>query len=138
MKEIKVLLIEKNVPYAKVLTKLLEEDFNFNFNIKHFEELSKGFTELVTSGIDIALLDISQTDCVWLDTVKKIKFNTPYLPIIFLTETSHHSFTKYGAEVMQNFLVKEQFDSKLLVNTILNAVEHQLALKRLSKHLVKG
>jgi len=135
--QINVLLIEDNAGDAKLVKELLCSSRNLNFNITHVDRLSKGILTLEEKKIDVTLLDLAIPDCIGLSTFSKVKIIAPHVPIIILTGcTLRRPFLNHCLESTDEFLLKENIDSKLLTNTIFNVIKKQKTHLRLQKHFV--
>lgn len=121
---IKVLLIEDNPGDARLLREMLDEVQYQSFLLFHAETLYEGFNKLSEVPFDVVLLDIGLPDSPGIEAIKPIKQRAPELPIIMLTglddEDAALASLKTGA---QDYLVKGQTDSGLLLRSIRYAIE---------------
>lgn len=133
-----ILLIEDNPGDAHLVGIYLKSS-----SIKHelytAESFFEGMEILGTQDIDIVLLDLSLPDISGFKTLSRYLERFPRIPVIVLTgmnnEIIGNQAIKAGA---QDFLVKEQFDGKLLGRSIrysLQRFKTQLKLEETAKNL---
>ena len=125
---IKVLLVEYNPDDAILIREALGETGSENFHLEWVARLSEGLNRLDQGGIDVVLLDMSLPDSQGLDTFKKAYAAAPNTLIIILSglddERTASDAAQQGA---QDYLVKSQVDSPLLVRSLRYAIErHRL------------
>lgn len=126
IKPIKVLLIEDNLGDFELILRMLDKSENVKFKLSHTQKLGSGLELLEMNKFDIILLDLGLPDCEGLNSFKVIFKKYSTTPIIILTglaneETGIKSI-KYGA---QDYLVKGEFNGKLLVRAIQYAIERK-------------
>jgi len=126
VKPIKVLLIEDNLGDFELILRMLDKSENVKFELSHTQKLGSGLELLEMDDFDIILLDLGLPDCEGLNSFKVIFKKYSTIPIIILTglaneETGIKSI-KYGA---QDYLVKGEFNGKLLVRAIQYAIERK-------------
>lgn len=128
---IRVLLIEDNHEYARLIKEMLRESKHVDFDMAHEDCLSKGLSFLNERKTDIILLDLSLPDSSWPNTLLDVLAKAPDVPIVCLTgfddaERSVEAVHK-GA---QDYLVKDHVDANLLARTIRYAIErHNLKME---------
>jgi two-component system, sensor histidine kinase and response regulator len=123
---IKVLLIEDNPGDARLVEMALAESRATRFDIEHATRLAAGLEQLQGGGIHVVLLDLSLPDCAPSETIARLTAAAAGLPIIVLTGLDDERFSrdvvKRGA---QDYLVKGQFDSRLLTRALFYAIERK-------------
>ncbi|GEM_PF-5068098 len=133
-KIINILLVEDNQADARLVTEYLQENENYNFNIIYADCLAKALLEIKNEKLDVVILDLALPDCTGLETFRRIWTETEQnsmLPIIVLTGAIlTKGNLKFSIEESQAFLFKQDLDSKVLVNSILHAIERQTAKKK--------
>ncbi|GAF74868.1 unnamed protein product, partial [marine sediment metagenome] len=96
------------------------------------DRLSLGLKRLAVGGIDVLLLDLSLPDDQGLNVCVRAHTQAPHVPIVVLTglddETMAASTLQIGA---QDYLVKGQVDSIVLLRSIRYAIERKLAEEQL-------
>jgi diguanylate cyclase (GGDEF)-like protein len=132
----KVLLIEDDPYDAELTMGILEEIKSFRCLGERTDTLSKGLERLSRGGFDLLLLDLGLPDSLGLDTFESASTQYPHVPIIILSGLADEELaTRTVQEGAQDYLVKGNFDSRLLARAIRYAVERhkiQAELKSLS------
>jgi DNA-binding response OmpR family regulator len=123
---IKVLLIEDNVGDYQLILKMLEISEIAKFELMQTPRLFSGLKLLESEKFDIILVDLGLPDSVGLESFKAILKKHPTIPIIILTGLANEEIgiqaIKLGA---QDYLVKGEFNGKLLVRAIQYAIERK-------------
>ena len=123
---IKVLLIEDNAGDYELILQMLEVSEKANFKLTHTPRLVSGLKLLESKKFDIILLDLGLPDSVGLESFKATLNKHPTIPIIILTGLANEEIgiqaIRYGA---QDYLVKGEFNGKLLVRAIQYAIERK-------------
>ncbi len=136
--KINILLIEDN-PGDKKLVEITLEDASIKYNLFHVETLFEGLDMIQNKEIELVLLDLSLPDSTGFKTLSKLLEKTHQIPVILLTgmnnEIIGNQAIKAGA---QDFLVKGQFDGKLLGRSIRYSMQRfktQLKLEETARNL---
>ncbi len=125
-KHIKVLLIEDNPGDAQLIKEMLAEARGIVFDLKCAEKLSTGLERISMGGIDVILLDLSLPDSQGFETFVKVYSQIPNMPVIVLSGLDDEELAvKAVQEGAQDYLVKGQVDSNLLVRSIRYAIERK-------------
>jgi PAS domain S-box-containing protein len=132
---IHLLLIEDNPGDAGLIREMLAEAKGMSFELEWTETLSEGIERLALSGIDVVLLDLALTDSTGLETLRRLRAASPYAPVVVVLSGLSDEEISYQAvqEGAQDYLIKGQVDSSLLVRSIRYALERgqeQEALRR--------
>ena len=126
-----VLLIEDN-PADAALTKLYLEESSQKLDIFQCESLFEGVNLIGNKEIDLVLLDLSLPDTSGFKTLTKYLEKVPHIPVVVLTginnEIIGNQAVKAGA---QDFLVKGQFDAKLLGRVIRYSMQRFQEMQKL-------
>ncbi|HUA36165.1 MAG TPA: response regulator [Candidatus Binataceae bacterium] len=131
---IKVLLIEDNPGDARLVEIALSESPSDRFELSIASRLSHGIEILARSRIDIVLLDLSLPDCLPQETVSRIAAAAPHLPIVVLTGYEDERFSREVVRLgAQDYLVKGQFDSRLLARALYYAIERKRSREELAR-----
>ncbi len=127
---ITVLLIEDNPGDVRLVREALAESRDTHFELECSSRLSDGLERIRDSGPDVILLDLTLPDCQADDTVAKARLQASDLPIVVLTglddERLGRRVVKDGA---QDYLVKGDFDSRLLSRSLHYSIERKRAEK---------
>jgi DNA-binding NtrC family response regulator len=121
---IKILLVEDNPGDARSILEMLNENDNPHYDIFQTNRLDDGIKILVKDHFDLILLDLCLPDSEGMDTFNIMKYNAPDLPIIVLTGLKQDIFAVSAVgRGAQDYLVKDEINSKLLENSIENAMK---------------
>ncbi len=131
-KQIKTLLVEDNQRDACLLRKKLVHAREAQFNLTHVERLDKAIKYLHQQSFDVILLDLSLPDSQGLDGFLTLEKIVPKLPIVLLTgfkdELLALEAVRQGA---QDYLVKEQATTDILIHSINYAIERMRYLEKI-------
>jgi signal transduction histidine kinase/DNA-binding NarL/FixJ family response regulator len=125
---IRILLIEDNVGDAGLLRAAFNEvsTDNFSFRVAHVDRLTHALESLAKDPFDLVLLDLSLPDTRGIDTVVRVRDAAPSLPIVIMTGLDDENVAieamRQGA---QDYLVKGQVDSGMLVRAMRYAIERK-------------
>ena len=123
---IKVLLIEDNPGDARLIREALAEARGATFDLAWVERLEMGLQRLAEGGIDVVLLDLGLPDSWGLDTVSRAHAQARQVPIIVLTGSEDEEVGVKAVQAgAQDYLVKGEVDSNLLVRSMRYALERQ-------------
>lgn len=121
--DLKILLVEDNPGDAFLVKFYLEESVFKNAQFIHTEFLDSALDILSKNKIDVVLLDLNLPDSKGVETVQQILDHSGAV-VIVLTGLADNELgvqtVKLGA---QDFLVKGQFDGKVLTSSIRYAFE---------------
>jgi len=133
-KHTKILLVEDNLSYVRLIQKILTVSSQVEYQIECADRLSTGLEHLVKGEIDVVLLDLGLPDSQGLDTLHKVRAQTPAVPIVVVTglddETLAIQAMRQGA---QDYLIKGDIDSKTLWRVMRYAIERKWAEEALRK-----
>ena len=135
IKNLKILIIEDNPGDLRLVTEMLDEITTIKFNQTHVDRLNKASKYLESKAYDLILVDLTLLDSTGLDTLIVVQKQSPEVAIIVLTahddEDLAISALQHGA---QDYLVKGQFDSKLLLKSIKYSIER----KKMEHEIIKA
>lgn len=130
----RVLVIEDSEIDYRIVEGHLKNAKGINFHISRAEQLVGGLEHLTRECVDIVLLDLMLPDSQGLETVRSVRAGAPEVPIVILTSAEDEriafSAIRQGA---QDYLVKREVDSELLVRSTRYAIERQRLLKELEQ-----
>ena len=125
---IRVLLVEDSPDDARLIQVLLGKATDADFVITHENRLGKGVARLKHDRFDVVLLDFSLPDSFGLDTFLSIHQTEPKVPVIVLTSLDDDELAAQAVrEGAQDYLVKREVDTRLLVRSIRYAIARQTA-----------
>jgi len=134
--KIKVLLIESNPAYARIVQELLTTSSGngIAFEIECVDRISSAVDRLSKGGIEIALSDLNLLDSDGTQTISRLHLEAPQIPIVALIGTAEKAS---GMVVLENgaqdYLLREQVNRELLTRAIRYAIERKQAEEALKK-----
>jgi two-component system cell cycle sensor histidine kinase/response regulator CckA len=133
---ITVLVIEDNPGDTRLIREMFSVVGGGSFKLECTDQLSAGLKRLAQGGIDLVLLDLSLPDSQGLDTFIRTHEAAPDVPIVLLTGLDDASlgFTALR-EGAQDYIVKWQLNSDMLVRLTRYAVERHRLQKELKQAL---
>lgn len=124
---IKILLVEDDQTYADLLQTILAK-LEIQIRLTHVDRLDTALRRLAQKHFDVILLDLGLPDSKGLSTLTRTQVHSPDMPIVVLTALENDelaiSAVRAGA---QDYLVKGQFDSRLLTHVLCYAIERKQA-----------
>ncbi len=137
-KELSVLLIEDNPGDVRLIQEMLVEAKHTAFNLECVDRLSDGLARLNETEFDAVLLDLSLPDSSGLDTFVTFHSAAEELPVVILSglndETTAVECVNAGA---QDYLIKDEVNSHLLIRSLRYAVARGLLEKERSELLAR-
>ena len=135
---IKILLIEDSPEDQFLTNRMLEKARYTPFAISFAENLTMGIQYAVNGPIDIILLDLNLPDSLGVETYLRLKLQVPEIPVVVLSGFEDEEMAlKAVREGAQDYLIKDQIDSNLLVRSLRYAIERKMAediIKKLAYH----
>lgn len=120
----RVLLIEDNPGDARLIREMVRDMPEAGIVLEHANKLAAGLERLAAGGIDIVLLDLTLPDSKGFPTLRTLQNRSGRVPVIVLTGLEDEDLAvnavRQGA---QDYLVKGQIDSMLLVRSLRHARE---------------
>jgi len=131
VKPIRVLLVEDNPGDFRLIQEMFKES-KANIELKWARQLSTGLTNLKEEMFDVLLADLGLPDSQGIDTFKTIHEQAPKVPVVVLTGLADDGLAMRAVrEGAQDYLVKGQIDSNLLIRAIRYAIERYENLEQL-------
>jgi PAS domain S-box-containing protein/putative nucleotidyltransferase with HDIG domain len=125
-RQIKLLLIENNPEDVRLIQEMLAQANAARFELECVDRLAAGLVRLASNDIGVVLLDLDLPDSQGLDTFAKAYAQTSRVPIVVLTGVAEEELAiKTVQEGAQDYLVKGQITSDLLVRAIRYAIERK-------------
>lgn len=125
-KDITIVHFEDNPGDARLIQEMINESENIDFNLIQFDNLSSGLNYIANEKVDVILLDLSLRGTTGIDTFLQLYGKNDTYPVIVLSgfadEILAIETVKMGA---QDYLVKGQLNSNLLINSIKYAIERK-------------
>ncbi len=124
---VRTLIIDDNGNYATLLKAMLEEGRDPGFSVECAGSLASALARLEAEGFDLVLLDLNLPDSEGYATCEKIREAAPSLSIVIVSgfteeEGSAVECLQRGA---QDYLVKGNFDRKLLLHSVRYATQRK-------------
>jgi DNA-binding response OmpR family regulator len=120
-----IFLVEDE-PVSAGLTLRLLREAGPGWSVASAGSLKEGLAAIGLAGTDIVLLDLGLPDCSGTETVAAVCGRFPRLPVVVMTGTDDEATgleaLKCGA---QDYLVKGQFDDRVLKRAIRYAIERK-------------
>ena len=120
----RVLLIEDDPVYARLIETLLEEEAGGAYRVERAGRLDEGLDRLRGGHVDAVLLDLTLPDSKGLDTFVRARDAVPSVPIVVLTGFDDEQLAldavKRGA---QDYLVKGHAENDSLARSLRYAIE---------------
>lgn len=120
----RVLLIEDDPAYARLIEALLEEESEGGYTVDRAARLHEGLDILRAGVVDAVLLDLTLPDSKGLDTFVRASESAPNVPIVVLTGFDDEQLAleavKRGA---QDYLVKGSAENDTLARSLRYAME---------------
>src|SRR6266851_5815955 len=123
---IRVLLVEDNPGDARLVQIALGESVGVRFEVRLVASMTEALKVIPTDRFDIVLLDLSLPDCPSAETVDRVSAANARTPIVVLTGLDDEDFSRGLVKVgAQDYLVKGQFDKRLLARSLTYAIERK-------------
>ncbi len=130
---INILLIEDSPGDARLIEHMLEQAQGLPFELTWIDNLPDGITHLQTKRTDVLLLDLGLPGSTGLDTLQRLLRRVSIVPtLVVLSGLSDEDVAVQAVQCgAQDYLVKGQVDTPLLVRSIRYAIERSQAKKAL-------
>ncbi len=132
---IQILLVEDNPADARLIHELLRDEAGGEVTLHHVDTLGEGVRQLHALSPDIVLLDLSLPDSRGFETFHTAHAHAPAIPFIVLThlDDAEHALKTLHAGA-QDYLVKGEVDSHLLMRAIRYAIERKKVEEKLEQY----
>jgi diguanylate cyclase (GGDEF)-like protein len=132
---IKILLVEDNPADARLIEEMLAEATGLLCDLKWVDNLTAGIKHLEAGGIDVMLLDLGLPESSGLDTLQRLHAQVPNVPtLVVLSGLSDETIAIQAVQSgAQDYLVKDEVNSALLVRSIRYAIERSQAQEALQQ-----
>ena len=129
-----VLLVEDDPIAARVIQKMLSPDQGGPVTLQCADRLSTGLEYLAEAKTDAVLLDLGLPDSQGLATLVRVLEQAPGVPVIVFTAADDEALAAEALERgAQDYLVKGQVDTELLVRALRHATERGRMLAQLQQ-----
>ncbi len=131
---ISALLVEDNLADARLMREAVREAEATHINLTHVDTLEKALGRLSGEHFDVVMLDLSLPDADGIDTLLRMHTHAPSVPIVVLTGLDDEALAVRAVrEGAQDYLVKGQVTSQLLVRAMRYATERKRAIEALQR-----
>ncbi|MEN4017352.1 MAG: histidine kinase dimerization/phosphoacceptor domain -containing protein [Methanobacterium sp.] len=138
-KQINVLVIEDNLADTALIREMLKESQNTRFKLYNARKLQEGLEIINENSIQVLLLDLNLPDSKGIETFYKASESVSEIPIIILSGfDDEDTAIKAVKGEAQDYLIKGNVESSLLVRSICYAIErkaNEIELLKYSDHL---
>lgn len=132
MQALSILVVEDSPSDANLLRQIFLRTGRTNWSLTTAERLSEAIDVAQKSYFDVALLDLSLPDSEGLETVQTFVAAIPELPIIVLTIADDEELALEAIHKgAQDYLVKGEISSTLLVRSIQHGIERERLVRQL-------
>ncbi|WP_293338914.1 ATP-binding protein [Microcoleus sp. CAWBG58] len=129
---IKILLVEDNPADADLLAELLEVSGGVQWELVSVEFLHEAIAQLCKQNFDIVLLDLSLPDSRGLETLTRLREVAPDTAMVVMTGLDDEAIALESVRLgAQDYIVKGQITTPLLVRTIRYAIERSQTFQML-------
>jgi signal transduction histidine kinase len=119
-----ILLIEDDPSDALLIREMLRESKSASFHLEVVDRLSHGVRRAIEQKWDALLLDLTLPDSGGLATFLRAHESAPAIPILVLSGLHDEKLALQAVQAgAQDYLIKDEIDSPLLVRSIRYAVE---------------
>ncbi|HEX9925533.1 MAG TPA: response regulator [Anaerolineae bacterium] len=133
---LKILLVEDNPSDVRLLQEAMAETETVEFELGHVDRLSEALARLKVETFDLILLDLMLPDSMGFETLTRIREADSTVPLIVLTIIADESLAVEAVQQgAQDYLVKEEISSRMLVWGIRYAIERQRQVLALEQEL---
>lgn len=124
--QIHLLLIEDDPGDADLLQEILFEKYTHSFTVDWVDRLRAGLERLKQGDIDLVLLDLCLPDSCSLETFTSLQSQAPNLPIVVLSGLDDAETAIKAVQAgAQDYLIKDEIDSNVLVRSLRYAIERK-------------
>lgn len=129
---LRLLIIEDDIVDRKLLERLLGQSSLGTCDVQYADRLSTALDLLQEHPFDIILLDLGLPDSQGMDSVSRLQGRAPHVPIIVLSGLDDEDTATQAVQMgVQDYLIKGQVDSSLLMRAIRYALERKKAERQL-------
>ncbi len=124
--QIKILLIEDSLSYAKFLQEELKSIEDIDYRVHHVENLFQATLTITHQKYDIVLTDLTLPDADGFEAIERLLQIDQSLPIVVLTSKNDELFSLKAVQMgAQDYLLKGVGDAHLINRSIRYAVERK-------------
>jgi two-component system, cell cycle response regulator len=126
IKALEILLVEDNLADANLISEILREHHRPKYNLRHVTRVEEAINSLCQDNFDVILLNLSVSDSQGIACLNIVRQKAPQSPIIILTAVNDpHLAVQSLRQGAQDYLVKGEFEGRILTRSISYAIERQ-------------
>ena len=127
-----VLLVEDSPTDADLLRRVFLRSGKEHWQMTQVERLANAIAQCQENSFDVVLLDLGLPDSDGLETVTEFRANVPTMPVVVLTMMDDDELAlQVMAQGAQDYLVKDQITTQLLVRSLRYAIEREQIFQQL-------
>lgn len=127
-----ILLVEDSPTDADLLRQVFLRSGKEKWRLTHVERLSNAIAQCHENYFDVVLLDLGLPDSDGLETVTEFRESVPITPVVVLTMMDDEELAlQVMARGAQDYLVKNQITTQLLVRSLRYAIEREQIFQQL-------
>ena len=125
---VNILVIEDSEVHVSLITDMLNEAKDSDFQITDSSTLEDGLNTLQQSEFDAVLLDLSLPDCSGLEVCQRVCETSPQTPIVILSGTDDEATVVSAQQIgAEDYLVKGEIGSDILARSIRYSIARKKA-----------
>ena len=126
--------MEDNPADARLLREAIKETEDISIILSHADTLTQALARITDDHFDVIMLDLSLPDEEGLETLVRMHAQAPNVPIVVLTGLDDEGLAMRAVrEGAQDYLVKGQVTSRVLVRSMRYATERKRAIEELQR-----
>ena len=124
--DISILLVEDNPGDACLFREALKEAYGSKVDLVHCTTLALALGHLGNTQPDVVVVDLGLPDALGIEVVKRTHGTAPTVPLVVLTSRADDALGLQALNAgAQDYLVKGEFDPRLLSRALRYAMERQ-------------
>ncbi|MGC3959033.1 MAG: response regulator [Verrucomicrobiota bacterium] len=127
-----ILVVEDEKVFAEVVREIVTEEGRGVYSVTVAGNLAAAIGQLQSRPVDLVLLDLTLPDCLGLETYVALRRAAPQVPVIVLSGLTDEATALHALRAgAQDYLLKNEFDGRLLTRAIRYALERGAVEARL-------
>lgn len=127
-----ILVVEDEKVFAELVRAIVTDEGHGRYAVTVATDLATATTQLAQGRFDLVLLDLTLPDGQGLETYQAIHHSAPLVPVIVLSGLSDEEVALQALRAgAQDYLLKNEFDGRLLARAIRYAIERKSVEARL-------
>lgn len=131
MKEkFRLLLIEDDLVYAKMISTAFDLDDNSHYQIDHAEDLATGMRYLNSRVYQAIISDLNLPDSADMNTISAVLKFAGKIPVIILTSNEDEELGIYAVQAgAQYYLLKQETNKTIIIRSVRHAIARHQSLQ---------